>query len=442
MLSNLFPPYVEGGAEILAGEIATGLIREGHTVHVLTSASATSGQASQPHVQRTLRLAGSARVNLGRPLWRQLDLPYQYYRRFHQSANAGELRHAVRELQPDVLYIWEITGLGVTSLLAALPYLRLPVVFHLGSYWLIYAHSPETAQSRLRASWLKKWLIGTLPALTWTSLIAVSEAVKEEYARAGYDPARIEVIHNGIAQRFLETPQTAPTRDAPRTGSESAPVRLLFVGRLCDEKGVMIALRALDALRAEETGERRAAGQVAFHLDIVGDGEAAYLGELRAFVREKGLTDRVIFHGKVTQDALIQFYDRSDIMLNTSLWQEPFGLTTVEAMSRGLPVIGTRTGGTTEIITSGVNGLLIEPGDEHALASAIQRLASDPAQRARLADAAQHTVREHFTLDQNVRRVARHLQRAIRGDVIPATATSATVTADACEAPGGARRTH
>ena len=211
-------------------------------------------------------------------------------------------------------------------------------------------------------------------------------------------------------------------RDVVRTGSDSAPLRLLFVGRLCDEKGVMVALKALNALSAE------------FHLDIVGAGETAYVGELRAYVREKGLTDRVIFHGKVPQDALIQFYDRADIMLNTSLWQEPFGLTTVEAMARGLPVIATRTGGTEEIVMSGVNGLLTEPGDEQALASAIQRLASDSAQRARLAGAAQRTVREHFTLDENVRRVARHLQRAVRGDLV-------TAAADACEAPEGARRT-
>jgi glycosyltransferase involved in cell wall biosynthesis len=113
-------------------------------------------------------------------------------------------------------------------------------------------------------------------------------------------------------------------------------------------------------------------------------------------------------------------------------------------MARGMAVIGSRTGGTAEIIAAGVNGLLTEPGDEHALAAAIRQLAANPARRARLAEAARRTAAQRFTLEENVRRVARHLQRAARGDTaVPTdsaiTATRAT-TANVYSAPGGARR--
>lgn len=424
MLSNLYPPDVEGGAEILAGEIADGLIRRGHDVTVLTSESRLPALEPQPHVQRRLRLAGAARVDRSRPLWRQLGLPYRYYRRWRQPANARTLRRVVAETRPDALYVWEITGLGMTSLLRELATLRLPVVFHLGSYSLLYARSPETGQSQLRARWLKRRLIGTIPPGAWTSLIAVSGAIKEAYARAGFDPARIEVIHNGITPRFFETPSARPD-------DQTGPLRLLSVGRLCPEKGVLTALKALALLTDGD-----------FRLDIVGDGDPAYLRQLRAYVHDQRLTDRVSFHGRVSQERLIEFYDRSDVLLNTALWAEPFGLTTVEAMARGLPVTGSRVGGTVEIITPGVNGVLTPPGDEDALAAAIRRLAADPALRMRLAGAARRTAQERFTIEENVRRVARHLQRAVAGDPADTdlTDTNPANRAETCMAPHGARR--
>ena len=145
------------------------------------------------------------------------------------------------------------------------------------------------------------------------------------------------------------------------------------------------------------------------------------------------------FHGRLPRERLIAFYDRSDFLLNTALWSEPFGLTTVEAMARGLPVIGSRVGGTAEIITPGVNGLLVAPGDEHALVGAIERLVAEPALRARLSEAARRTALERFTLEENIRRVARHLERAISGDPtnIP---TDTAIQAETRMAPERTRR--
>lgn len=435
MLSNLFPPDVEGGAELLAGEIADGLTRRGHDVTVLTSATRVEapGEQPRPRILRRLRRAGEARVDRSRPLWRQIGLPYRYYLRFHQPANALALRQAVAEFSPDAVYIWEITGLGVTSLLAALPALRLPTVFHLGSYSLLYARLPETDQSQLRAPRLKRLLIGTVPTPAFTSCIAVSAAVREAYARAGFDPARIEVIHNGIAPCFFDT---APARAAVPTDGH-APWRLLFVGRLCAEKGVLTALKALAQLPSDPGDP--ATGANDYQLDIVGDGDPAYLRLLRAYVSEQRLSERVTFHGRLPRERLIAFYDRSDFLLNTALWSEPFGLTTVEAMARGLPVIGSRVGGTAEIITPGVNGLLVAPGDEHALVGAIERLVAEPALRARLSEAARRTALERFTLEENIRRVARHLERAITSDPtnIP---TDTAIQAETRRAPERTRR--
>lgn len=405
LLSNLYPPYVGGGAEILASDITACLERLGHEVYVLTSSTTGERPQHDGHVWRTLRLIPPAHFDRQRPYWRQFDQPFNYYRRYHYPANAIELRRAIAAIQPDVLYIWEITGIGVHSILKSLSDLPLPIVFHLGSYWLLYAQSPDTDQSRLRARRLKKALIGHVPALTWTSLIAVSKTVKEEYARAGFDPARIEVIYNGINPRFLTSP---PLRSA----SDDEGLQLLFVGRLRVEKGIIIIFKALDLIINQQKQSQVKSPPI--HLNIFGDGDDVYVNELRQFLREKHLEDVATFHGRVRQDELIQQYDRSDIMLVPSLWKEPFGLVIAEAMARELPVIASNVGGPAEIITHNVNGLLIEPGNEQALTSAISLLIENPEKRTQLGRAARSIVQAHFTIEENGRHVEQHLLHAIQ----------------------------
>jgi glycogen synthase len=410
LLSNLYPPHVEGGAEILAGDIAAGLERLGHEVVVLTSSYGISRPEQDKNIWRSLQPAPAVHFDRQRSLWSQFKKPFNYYRRYHNAANAKTLREIIAATSPDILYIWEITGIGVNSLLKALPELKIPIVFHLGSYWLLYARSPETKQSRLRIRWLKQMLIGSLPELTWTSLIAVSATVKQEYTRAGFDPKRIEVIYNGIDPRFLTLPCSA--------SNEEESCQLLFVGRIRVEKGILVILKALDLLMRESNGSTMLSA--AKHLDlpplrlhIFGDGDATYMSELKSFLVEKGIEELVIFHGKVPQDELIQYYDRSQVMLVPSLWQEPFGLVVAEAMARGLPVIASNVGGPSEIITHEKNGLLVEAGDERALALAISQLIKDPDKRQRFGQAARLTVQERFVIVENVNRVEQHLQRAI-----------------------------
>lgn len=410
LLSNLYPPHVQGGAEILAGEIASGLERLGHEVVVLSSWYGLPEGQQDGRTWRTLHNASAVHFDKHRPVWRQLNLLSTYYCQFHNARNMQELHHVITATKPDVLYIWEITGIGINSLLSELTKLTMPIVFHLGSYWLQYAISPQTEHSRLHLRWFKKLLIGSVPQMTYTSLIAVSESVKQEYVQMGCDPERIEVIYNGIDSRFLELPKPTKTEGL----SVSRDFQLLYAGRLRVEKGVIVILKALDVLLNEM-------GKQGFHLNIFGDGDDVYIGELQAFLSEKQLSQAVTIHGKVPQDELIRHYDDSDIMLVPSLWKEPFGLVVAEGMARGLPVIASDIGGPAEIILHGENGLLIEPGNERALASAILQLSEKPEERKRLSQAARTTVRKHFTIEESARRVQQHLLRAVQVEQVTAS---------------------
>ncbi len=405
LVSNLFPPYVVGGAEIVARDFALGLEGLGHDITVLTSTYGITNKQRDGRTWRTLDYTPSSHFDRHRPFWRQLHLLRDYYRYFHYPPNVKELLQVVAEVQPDVLYIWEITGLGVNTILSALGHTRIPVIFHLESYWWQYIRSPETGQTRLHTRWLKKMLIGPVPSLPYTSLIAASEAVKQEYIEAGCDPKRIEVVYNGIDSRFVDLPR------ASRPDAEGGPehVGLIYVGRLCDEKGVLILLKALHLLVQEQDRQR-------IHLNIFGDGDPAYISELQTFIGEKQLTPFVTFHGKVPQTVLIENYDRSDIMLTPSLWKEPFGLVVAEAMARGLPVIASNIGGPAEIITHERDGLLTEPGDEQALALAITRLVEHPDERMQFSQTARAAIQERFLAEKNTQRIEQHLLRIVQGN--------------------------
>jgi glycosyltransferase involved in cell wall biosynthesis len=121
-------------------------------------------------------------------------------------------------------------------------------------------------------------------------------------------------------------------------------------------------------------------------------GEEEYEAELRSLVDQLGITDQVEFLGFVdnVSDVLVGI----DCLVHASVIPEPFGQVVVEGMAAGLPVIASAEGGPAEVITDGVDGLLCPPGDSHALAELLQRLASDPEDRHRLGEAGRRRARD------------------------------------------------
>jgi hypothetical protein len=116
---------------------------------------------------------------------------------------------------------------------------------------------------------------------------------------------------------------------------------------------------------------------------------------------------RVRFHGPVSDDALYGFYQACDLFVAPSLF-ESFGLIYVEAMQFGKPVVGCRTAGIPEVVSDGVEGLLVAPGDAAGLEAALDRLMSDPVLRERLGRAGQRKAREQMSHTGMAERMTRH----------------------------------
>ncbi|HOL93541.1 MAG TPA: glycosyltransferase family 4 protein [bacterium] len=104
----------------------------------------------------------------------------------------------------------------------------------------------------------------------------------------------------------------------------------------------------------------------------------------------------LINQGWVDQDALPRLYQQMDIVAVPSTWIEPFGITAPEAMAAGLPVVASRIGGLQQTVEHEKTGILVEPGNPHALAEALRRLILDPDLRARFGNAGRERVLDHY----------------------------------------------
>lgn len=180
---------------------------------------------------------------------------------------------------------------------------------------------------------------------------------------------RSQVIHNSIAN--------VPRRPAFSLGYENEPHRppvLCFVGRIVPEKGVELLLKALGGLRSEE-----------WVLKVGGTGNPEYLDLLKSQASELGISDKVEWLGY--QEDIWQVMGSADIGVIPSVVPESFGLTILEFMNMGVPVVSTSGGAQGEIIRNGRDGILVEP-EESALRGALAELIASPAKRRDMGKAA------------------------------------------------------
>ena len=122
------------------------------------------------------------------------------------------------------------------------------------------------------------------------------------------------------------------------------------------------------------------------------------------------------FTGKVEQSQLPGIYREHDIFVFPSKWQEPFGLTHLEAMSSGTPVISTTDGGHGEFLKDGENALVFEKENPGGLAAQISRLIRDNDLARHLAATARAMVEQEFTLKRYVADIEAFLQKVARGE--------------------------
>ena len=255
--------------------------------------------------------------------------------------------------------------------------------------------------------WIERRLKWALPFLRWSiesadAVTAISTATAAAVAR--YTSREVPVI-----------PFSAAVSDGPRSDGavaeirppeRAAPVRLLFVGRLVERKGVHILIRALARVRE----------RVNATLTVIGEGPES--ASLRAEARRAGVAGSVHFSGRVDDDVLREAYRTSDIFVLPAVVDakgdtEGLGVVLLEALEFGLPLIASDAGGIPDIVRHGETGLLVPPGDAGALADAIGRVIEDPAAARERVERGKAHMREHFGLPQVIDRLVHRYEQAV-----------------------------
>jgi rhamnosyl/mannosyltransferase len=217
-------------------------------------------------------------------------------------------------------------------------------------------------------------LIATSPEYAASSVVLRRFATKCVVVPLGIDTQRFEPAEPRRVSELRER----------LVGGQALAGLALFVGRLRYYKGLHVLFSALAELPS-------------VRLVLVGTGPE--LQRLTAQAQALGIADRVLFAGDIGDQELPIWYQACDVfVLPAHLRAEALGIAQIEAMASGLPCVCTALGtGTTFVNLDGETGLVVPPGDAHALAQAIQRVLADPERRQRYGAAARQRARSVFS---------------------------------------------
>jgi glycosyltransferase involved in cell wall biosynthesis/O-antigen/teichoic acid export membrane protein len=390
ILTDRYPPHHEGGYEIACQRTADLLRERGHIVHVVTS---TCG-LDKPHVDHVISRVLHRLPPEGRPSFHVRYAWRQVCRARLLRINRATALRITRHFSPDVVFVWQSEGMGVGT----------PLYLQRAGYRVVHRRDDEALADLLdrlstegRAFWrfCRRLLYGVKSSeLSFPNVIVISRYLRERYLKSGLAGEQLTVIPNGV-------PAWAISPEKENRNRDSIPFRLLFAGRVCESKGVHIAVEALAHLLKTVT--------VPVTLDIVGPAAPEYVNHLRCLASSYQITNAITISRVREPNEMLRLYDSYDVLIFPSLAPEGFGLTLIEAMARGVPAIAVDCGGPVDIVSHGEDGLLVPRGDANAIARAVIRLVSNRSLYTSIASKAKDKVRKSFTLEQTVKQIEQYL---------------------------------
>lgn len=365
IVSNLYSPEFIGGYEILCTQVVESLMRRGHSLAVLTTPC--TRELPEPSPERTGPKpvpgvpagTGASRCSdkgpAGEAVVRDLSLylpfgePGRLDRLGMQRVERKNRRVAaqiIESFKPDVVFVWSQLRLGLGAAREA-ESRDLPVVYTMNDDHILGFQPRSTTGFKGFFRMLLERFI--LPASTWKDLrfdpaVVISATLRKHLADADPRFSRAVFAYQGVPiEKF-------PLKTDP--GSAQDPFRVLYAGQLHDYKGVHTLIEAMGIL----------AGRGRFTLSVAGAGNPDYEARLKSRAAELKIDAR--FLGRLPSASIGSLYRESDLLAFTSIWDEPFGLTHLEAMASGTPVVSVGHGGPGEFLRDGENALIFRKEDE------------------------------------------------------------------------------
>jgi exopolysaccharide biosynthesis WecB/TagA/CpsF family protein len=267
--------------------------------------------------------------------------------------------------------------------------------FHANGIAGLYARLPGVLRFAFRAAYMR-------PDVA----IAISEYGKAD--GVFLNASEIRLISNGIPDQAdkgllgngrwdleavrLEFGVGEDALDTRSSMLDLAAPTILFVGMVCEEKGVGVLLEACRILR--DRGVR-------FDCQVVGRASSAVDEQaFRDFISDHDLEEQVTLTGPLYHEAKWQAYAAADVFCFPTFYSaESFGLVAVEAMMSGLPVVSTNWSGLPDIVVEGETGYLVPPRDARSVADRLELLIKDPELRKRMGVAGRKRYEENYTVE-------------------------------------------
>lgn len=357
-----------GGAEANLFEVASALRRRGHELALVHGAPTGKNEAA----------------------WNEL-FPVRY-----SAAESTAVATAMREFRPAAVFLHNSPGLAVTAALAnaGVPVARMVHDHHLfclrGCRYPAWSRQACTKPLSAACLFPCGGFIQRDAAGGWVVEVARYFEKKRElelhrgFARllVASEYMREELRRNGFPDTQIETHAPVPSRPAPAEFFPRSGNRIIFAGQIIRGKGVDVLLESLAHV------------QQPFECVILGDGShRAFCEDLS---RRLGLADRVRFAGYVPAAEVDAYYRSATLALFSSVWPEPFGLSGLEALRHGLPVVAFDVGGVREWLEDGVNGLLAPWMNRKEFALRVDRLLGDAGLASQLGEQGRVLAAERF----------------------------------------------
>lgn len=299
------------------------------------------------------------------------------------------------ELRPDVVHLSLSLFLGFARRIKE--ELGVPVVCELQGEDIFFGEMEEPYRSQVLAVLHRR--AGDVDAFLAPNRYYADLMSSE----CGFPVERIHVVPLGIEPGDFLASQERAAGGAAVVG---------FFGRICPEKGFHLAVEAFRIL-VEELGPGRVKLRAAGYLKE--QDRPFYEVQLQRLA-EWGLLDRFEYAGEVDRQGKVDFLAGLDVFTLPTVYREPKGLSVLEAMASGVPVVLPSHGGFPELIAASGGGILVEPESPMALAAGLRRLITDPAWRRTLGAKGRRAATEVLSADAMARSTVEVYERVLRGE--------------------------
>ncbi|MEA5549896.1 glycosyltransferase family 4 protein [Anabaena cylindrica UHCC 0172] len=362
IISNLYPPQVIGGYERQIADFARILNSRGHEVLVLTSntedyTSNSTYNNPEPEIKRCFHLCGA---------WTKQG-PQEFA--FEQVAvrtliNREILASELQTFQPDICLAGNIDFFRV-ELLEKILADDIPIV-----HFLMNSAPGYIAE--------------LAPKSRLYQFVTCSNWIREGLKQQGYPAQTAQTIYLGApVEEFYQA--ELPPRDK---------LHIVYASLLMPYKGADVLIEALTLLQVEgmEFTATFAGGTLI----------PEFVDELKEFVKSEGLEEQVKFTGVLSRQELKQLYRTQNVLVLPSRFQEPFSISLIEAMSAGLTIIASNTGGSPEAVEHGKSGLIFESENPLDLADNLYYLVNHPNEWEMMTKNGQQRALSKFSLKHTV----------------------------------------